>query len=78
MTKEARDALVKQVGKITENAKQAVRHARQEGMQKLKSAKSSVSEDDIRRAEKDLQNEHDKIVKRIVELADRKSKELVS
>jgi len=76
LTEERRKELVKQIGKMAENAKVAVRNIRRDGMDMFKDMKkkSEITEDDMKSVEKDLQELTDKYIKKIeTKLADKEN-----
>ncbi len=75
ITQEDRDARVKELNKILEEARIAARLKRQDFMQKVKGAES-VSEDEQKLAEKDIQEILDEYVKKIEEISTEKEIEL--
>ena len=80
LTEERRKDLTKQVKKYAEDAKVAMRNIRRDGMDYVKKLKknSEITEDDQKKAEKDLQDLLDKMIKKVdAALAD-KEKELMS
>jgi len=62
LTEERRKELVKVIHKLAEEGRVAIRHTRTETMGKIKKTEH-VSEDDIKKAEKDLQKVHDEHLK---------------
>jgi len=64
MNEQRRKDLVKIVYGLAEDGRVAIRHARTEARDKLKKLKS-VSEDEVKHAEKDLQKLHDDFIARI-------------
>ena len=62
LTEERRKELVKVIHKLAEEGRVAIRHARTETMGKIKKTEH-VSEDEIKKAEKDLQKIHDEHLK---------------
>jgi ribosome recycling factor len=76
LNEERRRELVKVVHKFAEEGRIAVRHARTEGREKLKHL-THISEDDEKRAEKDLQRTHDEEIKRIDDLLKAKEAEIM-
>lgn len=62
LTEERRKELVKVIHKLAEEGRVAIRHARTETIGKIKKTEH-VSEDDIKKAEKDLQKVHDEHLK---------------
>ena len=79
LTEERRKDLTKKVHKISEEGKVAVRMIRRDAMEKFKDMKknSVITEDDLRSAEKDMQDLTDRYVKRVDEVTDAKEKELM-
>ena len=79
LTEERRREIAKDIGKMSEQAKVAVRNCRREAIDKLKKMKkeSEITEDDLKDAEKDMQNITDKFCKEIDTLADKKDKEIM-
>ena len=80
LTEERRKDLTKQVKKYAEDAKVAMRNIRRDGMDYVKNLKkkSEITEDDQKKAEKDLQDLLDKYIKQVdTELA-AKEKELMA
>ena len=80
LTEERRKALIKQVKKYAEESKVAMRNIRREGMEYVKKLKknSEITEDDQKKAEKDLQDMLDKYIKKVDEALAAKEKELMS
>ena len=80
LTEERRKELVKQVRKYGEEAKVAMRNIRRDGMDLVKKLKknSEITEDDQKKAEKDLQDLLDKHIKRVDEALAAKEKELMA
>jgi ribosome recycling factor len=62
LTEDRRKELVKVIHKLAEEGRVAIRHARTETMGKIKKTEH-VSEDEIKKAEKDLQKIHDEHLK---------------
>ena len=79
LTEERRKDLTKQVKKYAEDGKVAIRNVRREAMDayKKKLKASEITEDDHKKAEKDLQELTDKYVKKIDDLSAAKEKELL-
>ena len=79
LTEERRKELTKQVKKYAEDAKVAIRNLRRDFMEQLKKEqkKSEITEDDLKKGEKDLQDLTDKYTKKVDELSARKEKELM-
>ena len=80
LTEDRRKDLVKQVKKYAEDAKVAMRNIRRDGMDYVKKLKknSEITEDDQKKAEKDLQDMLDKMIKKVDEATAIKEKELMS
>ena len=80
LTEERRKELVKQVRKYAEDAKVAMRNVRRDGMDYVKKLKknSEITEDDQKKAEKDLQTLLDKYIKKADDALAAKEKELMA
>lgn len=80
LTEERRKDLTKQVKKYAEDAKVAMRNIRRDGMDYVKKLKKSseITEDDQKKAEKDLQDMLDKYIKKVDEALAAKEKELMA
>ena len=80
LTEDRRKELVKQVKKYAEEAKVAMRNIRRDGMDYVKKLKknSEITEDDQKKAEKDLQDLLDKMIKKVDASLAAKEKELMS
>jgi len=80
LTEERRKDLIKQVKKYAEEGKVAMRNIRREGMDYIKNLKkkSEITEDDQKKAEKDLQDMLDKYIKKVDEALAAKEKELMA
>ena len=80
LTEERRKDLTKQVKKYAEDAKVAMRNIRRDGMDYVKKLKknSEITEDDQKKAEKDLQDLLDKMIKKVDAATAAKEKELMS
>ena len=80
LTEERRKELIKQVKKYAEESKVAMRNIRREAMDYVKKLKknSEITEDDQKKAEKDLQDMLDKYIKKVDEALAAKEKELMS
>src|SRR5215212_1394701 len=76
LNEERRRELVKVVHKLAEEARIGIRHARTEGRDKMKKL-DRVSEDDQKKAEKELQKLHDDYIKKIDELLKAKEAEIL-
>ncbi|MDY4231338.1 MAG: ribosome recycling factor [Candidatus Faecousia sp.] len=79
LTEERRRELVKQVKKYGEEGKVAVRNIRRDAMDYIKKLKkdSEITEDDQKKAEKDLQELTDKYIKKVDDACAVKEKELM-
>ena len=79
LTEERRRDLTKQVKNLGEGAKVAVRNIRRDAMDHIKKQKkaSEITEDDQKKAEKDLQELTDKYIKKVDEACNLKEKELM-
>ena len=80
LTEERRKDLTKQVKKYAEEAKVAMRNIRRDGMDYIKKLKknSEITEDEQKKAEKDLQDLLDKYIKKVDEALAAKEKELMA
>ena len=80
LTEDRRKELVKQIKKYAEDAKVAMRNIRRDGMDYVKKLKknSEITEDDQKKAEKDLQDLLDKMIKKVDETTAAKEKELMA
>lgn len=79
LTEERRKELVKGISKYGEESKVAIRSIRRDAMEKLKDMKkkSEITEDDLKGAEKRMQDQTDKFCKEIDEIAAKKEKEIM-
>ncbi len=79
LTEERRKELTKQVRQYGEAAKVAVRNVRRDAVDYVKKAqkKGELTEDDQKKAEKDIQDLTDKFTKRVDEMCGTKEKELM-
>ena len=80
LTEDRRKDLVKQVKKYAEDAKVAMRNIRRDGMDYVKKLKKNneITEDDQKKAEKDLQDLLDKNIKKVDAALAAKEKELMA
>ena len=80
LTEERRKELTKQVKKYAEDAKVAMRNVRRDGMDYVKKLKKNneITEDDQKKAEKDLQDMLDKFIKKVDDALAAKEKELMA
>lgn len=79
LTEERRKDIVKDIHKLSENAKVAVRNIRRDAIDKIKALKKSgdITEDDQKNADKKIQDMTDKYVKEIEVIADEKQAEIM-
>lgn len=79
LTEERRRDIAKLVGEESENAKVAVRNIRRDGLDEFRKLEKSgdISEDELRRFEKDVQGLTDQSVKNIDALAAEKEREIL-
>ena len=80
LTEERRKELSKQVRKYAEDGKVAMRNVRRDGMDYVKKLKknSEITEDEQKKAEKDLQDMLDKYIKKVDDALAAKEKELMA
>lgn len=80
LTEERRKDLVKNVKKIVEDARVAVRMARRDANEKLKAAlkNKQISEDDEKRGEEQIQKLTDEYIKKVDQIGAEKEKELLT
>ena len=79
LTEERRKELTKQVRKYGEDAKVALRNVRRDAVEHVKKAqkKSEMTEDEEKKAEKDIQDMTDKFTKKVDDMCAKKEKELM-
>ena len=79
LTEERRRELVKTVSKKTEDSKVAVRNVRRDALDDFKNKKknSEITEDDLKGAEKDIQDLTDRYCKELDRLSAAKEKEIM-
>ena len=79
LTEERRKEIVKQVKKLCEETKVAMRNVRRDALDMLKELKKDgvLTEDTLKQAEKDVQDLTDKFTKQIDEITDHKKKEIM-
>lgn len=79
MTEERRRELTKDIGKMAEDCKVAIRSIRRDAMDKLKDMKkkSEITEDDMKNGEKKMQELTDRFVKEADKMAESKQKEIM-
>ena len=80
LTEERRKEIVKDVKKMAEEAKVAVRNVRREGIDKFKADQKAgdITEDDLKNAENEVQKLTDKYVEEADKVAEKKEKEVMS
>ena len=76
MTEERRKDLAKMTGKYAESAKVAIRNVRRDGMDEIKKAKD-MPEDDAKKAEKQVQDVTDRMIKEVDRLHAAKEEEIM-
>jgi ribosome recycling factor len=76
LTEERRKELVKVVHKLAEEGRVSVRHARTEGINRVKKSEH-VSEDEKKKTEKDIQKLHDDHMKLVEDAVKAKEKEIM-
>ena len=79
LTEDRRRDIVKDIKKMEEEAKVAIRSIRRDSMDKLKALKKNgeITEDDLKDAEKKMQNQTDKFIKEIESISQVKEKEIM-
>ena len=77
LTEERRKELVKLVKKYGEDKKVSVRNDRRDAMDEIKKQKTSVSEDEIKRANDKVQTLTDEYTKKIDDMVAEKEKEIL-
>lgn len=80
LTEDRRKELCKQVSKICEESKVAVRNVRRDAMDKIKAKKKAneITEDDVKEAEKNIQKITDKNIEEIDKIGEAKDKEIMA
>ena len=80
LTEERRKELVKDIKKIGEDSKVSIRAIRRDGIDKAKSLQkeSTITEDDLKRAEEQIQKITDKKIEEIDQIIANKEKEIMS
>ena len=78
LNEERRKELVKEVSKIGEDCKVAIRSIRRDAIEKYKAMKknSEITEDDLKSSEEDIQKLTDDYIKEVESIAEAKEKEL--
>ncbi|HOM01231.1 MAG TPA: ribosome recycling factor [Acetivibrio sp.] len=79
LTEERRKELTKLARKYGEDSKVAVRSIRRDGLEKMKAMKKNgeITEDDLKNAEKEIQNLTDKYIAEIDKIVEAKEKEIL-
>ena len=79
LTEERRKEIVKDIAKMGEDTKIAVRSIRREAMEKLKAMKKKgeITEDDLKHGEKKIQDKTDSHIKNIDKLTEKKQKQIM-
>ena len=80
LTEERRKELVKDIKKMAEEAKVAVRAVRRDGIDeaKTKQKNSEITEDELKNAENDIQKLTDKKIEEVDKILENKEKEIMS
>lgn len=80
LTEERRKDIVKEIKKIAEEAKVSIRAIRREGLDEFKALQKegTITEDDLKKAENDIQKLTDKKIEEIDEILSKKEKEIMS
>ncbi|MBR1769272.1 MAG: ribosome recycling factor [Bacteroidales bacterium] len=82
LTEERRKDIMKSVKKEAEDSKVSIRNIRRNYIEKIKKTKDNkenpATEDEIKQAEKDVQDKTDKFIKRIDEIVAEKEKEVMT
>ena len=79
LTEDRRKEIVKDIAKISEESKVSIRNIRREAVEKFKAMKKSseITEDDLKQAEKKIQELTDRFIKEIDKMAKKKKKEVM-
>ncbi len=79
LTEERRREIAKDISKLSENTKVAIRSIRRDGIEKFKTMKknSEITEDDLKNCEKQVQDLTDQFCKTVDELSKVKEKEIL-
>ena len=79
LTEDRRKEIVKDIAKIAENSKVSIRSIRRDSIDKLKNMKKTaeITEDDLKQAEKHIQDLTDKFCKEVDEISAKKEKEIM-
>lgn len=80
LTEDRRKELCKQISKICEESKVAVRNVRRDGIDKIKAKKKAneITEDDVKDADKNIQKLTDKYIEEIDKIGEAKNKEIMA
>ncbi len=80
LNEERRKELVKDIRKIAEDTKVAIRASRRDGIEMAKSEQKqgNITEDDLKQAEQDIQKMTDKSIEEIDKMLENKEKEVMS
>ena len=80
LTEERRKDIVKEIKKIAEEAKVSIRAIRREGLDEFKALQKegTITEDDLKKAENDIQKLTDKKIEEIDEILSKKEKKIMS
>ena len=78
LTEETRKELAKEVKKVGENAKIAIRNIRRDAMDEAKEKEKEITEDQLKTLEKDIQKATDDAVNKIDSMIAEKEKELLT
>ena len=78
LTEETRKELAKEVKKVGENAKIAIRNIRRDAMDEAKKQEKEITEDQLKTLEKDIQKVTDDAVNKIDSMIAEKEKELLT
>ena len=80
LTEERRKELVKDIKKMAEEAKVAVRAVRRDGIEEAKAEQKegNITEDELKQAENEIQKITDKEIEEIEEILEKKEKEIMS
>ena len=76
LTQERREQLVKQARKLSEEARVAIRNVRRHAVDEIKKLKGTLSEDDVKRHEDELQKLTDKHIKDVDKMTDDKDADI--
>lgn len=79
LTEDRRKEIGKDIAKMAEEAKVAIRSIRRDGIEKFKTMKKNgdLTEDDLKQAEKKIQELTDKEIKNVDSVAEKKQKEIM-